>query len=44
MSDDLFIRTLRPADWLSERFPAVSDETAERIPLPVVAPKTVSYP
>ena len=31
-------------DWLRERFPVVPDDAAERIPLPVVAPKTVSYP
>jgi redox-sensitive bicupin YhaK (pirin superfamily) len=31
-------------DWLRDRFPIVPDDPAERIPLPVVAPKTVSYP
>jgi redox-sensitive bicupin YhaK (pirin superfamily) len=31
-------------DWRAERFPLVPDDAAERIPLPVVAPKTVSYP
>ena len=44
MSDGLFIQTLRPEDWLSERSPVVPDDAAERIPLPFVAPKTVSYP
>jgi hypothetical protein len=31
-------------DWRSQRFPVVPDDAEERIPLPVVAPKTVSYP
>jgi redox-sensitive bicupin YhaK (pirin superfamily) len=31
-------------DWRAERFPVVPDDAVERIPLPVVAPKTVSYP
>ena len=31
-------------DWLAERFPSVPDDSEERIPLPVVTPKTVSYP
>ncbi|HEX8444833.1 MAG TPA: pirin family protein [Allosphingosinicella sp.] len=31
-------------DWRAERFPLVPDDGAERIPLPVVTPKTVSYP
>ena len=31
-------------DWRSERFPVVPDDSHERIPLPVVTPKTVSYP
>jgi redox-sensitive bicupin YhaK (pirin superfamily) len=31
-------------DWRSDRFPVVPDDSAERIPLPVVTPKTVSYP
>jgi hypothetical protein len=31
-------------DWRNQRFPAVPDDDAERIPLPVVTPKTVSYP
>jgi redox-sensitive bicupin YhaK (pirin superfamily) len=31
-------------DWRNERFPTVPDDSAERIPLPVVTPKTVSYP
>ncbi|HEX8402375.1 MAG TPA: pirin family protein [Allosphingosinicella sp.] len=31
-------------DWRAERFPLVPQDDAERIPLPVVAPKTVSYP
>lgn len=31
-------------DWRSERFPVVPDDSHERIPLPAVAPKTVSYP
>jgi hypothetical protein len=31
-------------DWRNERFPVVPDDSAERIPLPVVTPKTVSYP
>jgi redox-sensitive bicupin YhaK (pirin superfamily) len=31
-------------DWRSERFPVVPDDSKERIPLPVVTPKTVSYP
>jgi hypothetical protein len=31
-------------DWRTERFPIVPDDPIERIPLPVVTPKTVSYP
>ncbi|HEX8532980.1 MAG TPA: pirin family protein [Allosphingosinicella sp.] len=31
-------------DWRNERFPTVPDDSEERIPLPVVTPKTVSYP
>jgi len=31
-------------DWRSERFPTVPADSEERIPLPVVTPKTVSYP
>jgi redox-sensitive bicupin YhaK (pirin superfamily) len=31
-------------DWRSNRFPVVPDDSVERIPLPVVTPKTVSYP
>jgi redox-sensitive bicupin YhaK (pirin superfamily) len=31
-------------DWRNQRFPVVPDDAEERIPLPVVAPKTVSYP
>jgi len=31
-------------DWRAERFPVVPDDAAERIPLPTVAPNTVSYP
>jgi hypothetical protein len=31
-------------DWRAERFPVVPDDSAERIPLPIVTPKTVSYP
>jgi hypothetical protein len=31
-------------DWRNERFPVVPDDKEERIPLPVVTPKTVSYP
>jgi hypothetical protein len=31
-------------DWRNQRFPTVPDDSEERIPLPVVAPKTVSYP
>ena len=31
-------------DWRAERFPVVPDDAVERIPLPVVTPKTVSYP
>jgi len=31
-------------DWRGERFPVVPDDAEERIPLPVVTPKTVSYP
>ena len=31
-------------DWRAERFPLVPQDDAERIPLPVIAPKTVSYP
>jgi redox-sensitive bicupin YhaK (pirin superfamily) len=31
-------------DWRNERFPVVPEDSAERIPLPVVTPKTVSYP
>jgi hypothetical protein len=31
-------------DWRNQRFPAVPDDSNERIPLPVVTPKTVSYP
>jgi redox-sensitive bicupin YhaK (pirin superfamily) len=31
-------------DWRAERFPVVPDDSAERIPLPTVAPNTVSYP
>ncbi|CAA9549640.1 MAG: Pirin [uncultured Sphingosinicella sp.] len=31
-------------DWRNQRFPLVPDDSAERIPLPVVTPKTVSYP
>jgi redox-sensitive bicupin YhaK (pirin superfamily) len=31
-------------DWRSNRFPVVPDDAVERIPLPVVTPKTVSYP
>jgi redox-sensitive bicupin YhaK (pirin superfamily) len=31
-------------DWRAERFPVVPDDSAERIPLPTVTPKTVSYP
>jgi hypothetical protein len=31
-------------DWRNQRFPTVPDDAEERIPLPVVAPKTVSYP
>jgi hypothetical protein len=31
-------------DWRSERFPLVPDDAVERIPLPTVTPKTVSYP
>jgi hypothetical protein len=31
-------------DWRAERFPAVPGDADERIPLPVVTPKTVSYP
>jgi hypothetical protein len=31
-------------DWRSERFPTVPEDAEERIPLPVVTPKTVSYP
>ena len=31
-------------DWRSERFPVVPDDAQERIPLPIVTPKTVSYP
>ena len=31
-------------DWRGERFPVVPDDSHERIPLPVVTPKTVSYP
>jgi redox-sensitive bicupin YhaK (pirin superfamily) len=31
-------------DWRNQRFPAVPDDAQERIPLPVVPPKTVSYP
>jgi redox-sensitive bicupin YhaK (pirin superfamily) len=31
-------------DWLGQRFPVVPDDAQERIPLPVVTPKTVSYP
>jgi hypothetical protein len=31
-------------DWRAERFPIVPDDPVERIPLPVVTPKTVSYP
>jgi redox-sensitive bicupin YhaK (pirin superfamily) len=30
-------------DWKADRFPVVTDDSEERIPLPVV-PKTVSYP
>ena len=31
-------------DWRNERFPIVPDDAVERIPLPIVTPKTVSYP
>jgi hypothetical protein len=31
-------------DWRGERFPVVPQDAEERIPLPVVTPKTVSYP
>jgi hypothetical protein len=31
-------------DWRNQRFPTVPDDAEERIPLPIVAPKTVSYP
>ena len=31
-------------DWRSDRFPVVPDDSEERIPLPIVTPKTVSYP
>ena len=31
-------------DWLKQRFPLVPDDADERIPLPLVTPKTVSYP
>jgi redox-sensitive bicupin YhaK (pirin superfamily) len=31
-------------DWRNQRFPVVPEDAAERIPLPVVTPKTVSYP
>jgi hypothetical protein len=31
-------------DWLKQRFPVVPDDADERIPLPLVTPKTVSYP
>lgn len=31
-------------DWRAERFPVVPDDSVERIPLPVMTPKTVSYP
>ena len=31
-------------DWRNQRFPVVPDDAQERIPLPVVTPKTVSYP
>jgi redox-sensitive bicupin YhaK (pirin superfamily) len=31
-------------DWRGERFPVVPEDSHERIPLPVVTPKTVSYP
>jgi hypothetical protein len=31
-------------DWRNQRFPVVPDDSKERIPLPVVTPKTVSYP
>jgi redox-sensitive bicupin YhaK (pirin superfamily) len=31
-------------DWRNQRFPLVPEDAAERIPLPVVTPKTVSYP
>ncbi len=31
-------------DWRAQRFPVVPEDAAERIPLPVVEPKTVSYP
>jgi redox-sensitive bicupin YhaK (pirin superfamily) len=31
-------------DWRSQRFPVVPDDAVERIPLPTVTPKTVSYP
>ncbi len=31
-------------DWRNQRFPVVPDDSQERIPLPVVTPKTVSYP
>ena len=31
-------------DWRNERFPIVPDDAVERIPLPTVTPKTVSYP
>ncbi len=31
-------------DWRNQRFPVVPDDAEERIPLPVVTPKTVSYP
>ena len=31
-------------DWRAERFPLVPDDAVERIPLPTVTPKTVSYP
>jgi redox-sensitive bicupin YhaK (pirin superfamily) len=31
-------------DWRNERFPVVPEDSKERIPLPVVTPKTVSYP
>ena len=31
-------------DWRDNRFPVVPDDAVERIPLPTVTPKTVSYP